>query len=55
MLAEGAVNEPLRFWAAYLAEIEEAAERLGIGRPLIYHLSLPRSFESVRVGLGPNP
>lgn len=52
---EGAVNELSEFWAAYLAEIEEAAERLGIGRPLIYHLSLPAKFESVRVGLGRIP
>jgi hypothetical protein len=29
---EGAFDELSEFWAAYLAEIEEAAERLGIGR-----------------------
>ena len=33
-----------------LLRIEEAAERLGIGRSLMYHLVLTGEVESVRVG-----
>lgn len=36
--------------APLLLRIEEAAERLGIGRSLMYHLALTGAVESVLVG-----